>query len=79
MLVLPHIERNYVSPNGLQSQLLNKIQRVLKVAESRFIEKALDNAKEGQCYVCKGNIVGKPEYIALRDKLNHRLKKRCGK
>ena len=44
MLVLPHIGRIYASPNGLQSQLVNKMQRVLKVAESRCIEKALDNA-----------------------------------
>ena len=79
MLVLSHIERRYASPNGPQSQLVNKMQRVLKVAESRRIEKALDNAKEGRCHVCKGNIVGRPEYIALRDKLNHRLKKRCVK
>ena len=27
----------------------------------------------------KGNIVGKAECIALSDKLNHRLKKRCVK
>ena len=40
MLVLPHIERRYASPNGLQLQLVNKIHRVLKVPESRCIEKA---------------------------------------
>ena len=51
------------------------MQHVLKVTESRCIEKALDNAEDGQCHVCKGNIVGKPEYIVSRDKLNHRLKK----
>ena len=79
MLVLPYIGRIYASPNGLQSQLVNKMQRVLKVAESRCIEKALDNAKEVRCCVCKGIIVGKPKYIALRDKLNHRLKKPCVK
>ena len=39
MLVLPRIERRYASPSDLQSQ------HVLKVAESRCIEKALDNAK----------------------------------
>ena len=61
MLVFPHIERRYSSLNGLQSQLVNKMQRVLKVAESRCIEKALDNAKEGRCHICKVNIVGKPE------------------
>ena len=79
MLVLSHIGRVYGSLNGLQLQLVNKMRRVLKVAESRCIEKALDNAKEARCYVCKGNIVGKPEYIDLRDKLNHRLKKPCVK
>ena len=75
MLVLPYIERRYASSNGLPLQLVNKMQRVLKVVESRCIEKALDNSKEGQSHVCKGKIVGKPEYIALLDKLNHRLKK----
>ena len=38
-LVFPRIERRYASPSDLQSQ------HVLKVAESRCIEKALDNAK----------------------------------
>ena len=57
----------------------NKMQRVLKVSESRCIEKALDNKKEGRCHVCKGNIVGKSEYIALRNKLNHSLQKHCVK
>ena len=75
MLVLHHIERGYVNPNGLQLQLVNKMQRVLKVAKLRCIKKALDNAKEGRYHVCKGDINGKPEYIILRDKLNHRLKK----
>ena len=40
MLVLPHIEQKYPSPNGLQLPLVNKIHRVLKVSESRCIEKA---------------------------------------
>ena len=79
MLVLPHIGPIYASPNDLQWQLVNKKQRALKVAESRCIEKTLDNAKEVRCYVCKGNIVGKTEYIASRDKLHHRLKKPCVK
>ena len=69
----------YVSPNNLQSQFMDKMQRVLKVSELRYIEKALDNLKECRCHVCKSNIVGKPDYIALRDKLIHRLKKRCVK
>ena len=51
------------------------MQRDLKVIESRCIVKAMDNAKEGGCHVCKGNIVGKTEYKAIRDKLNHRYKK----
>ena len=75
ILVLSHIEQRYASPNGLQSQRLNKIQHILKFAESRCIEKTLDNAKDGRYIVCRGNIVGEPEYIALRDKLNHRMKK----
>ena len=58
---------------------MNKLQRVLKVEELRYIGKALDNAKEGQCHVFKVNIVRKPKYIALRDILNHSLKKRCVK
>ena len=65
MLVLPDLERRYASPNGLQSQLLNKIQRVLKVAESRCIEKTLDNAKKVRCHVSKSNKVEKPEIIVL--------------
>ena len=79
ILVLSRVERRYASPNGLQSQRVNKMQDILKFAESRCIEKTLDNAKEGRCIVCRGNIVGKPEYIALRDKLNHRMKKGCVK
>ena len=76
MLVLSYIEWRYASPKGLQSQLVNKIQHVYEVAESRCIEKALDNLKEDRCHVCKGNRGGKPEHIVFRDKLNHRLKKR---
>ena len=52
------------------------MQRVLKVAESRCIEKAFNTAKEGRCHVCKSNVVRKQNYIALRHTLNHRLKKR---
>ena len=33
MLVLPHIERRYVNPNGLQSQLVNKMQRILQTRD----------------------------------------------
>ena len=73
MLVLPDIEWRYSSPNGLYSQLVYKMKHILKVAESRCTEKALDNAKEVRC------IIGKPEYIALRGKFNHSLKKPCMK
>ena len=73
MLVPPHIEWRYPSPNGLYSQLVYKMKHILKVAESRCTEKVWDNAKEVRC------IIGKPEYTALRGKLNHSLKKPCMK
>ena len=75
-LVLPAIQRRYAYSNGLQIAVVNKMRRVLGIKEA--MHHAVDiPTKSGRCFKCIKAIMGSPNYICERNRLNNKLKTKC--
>ena len=75
-LVLPAIQRRYANSNGLQIAVVNKMRRVLGIKEA--MHHAVDiPTKSGRCFKCIEAIMGSPNYIRERNRLNNKLKAKC--
>ena len=75
-LVLPAIQQRYANLNGLQTAVANKMHRVLGIKEA--IHHAVDiPTKSGRCFKCIEAIMGSPNYIRERNRLNNKLKTKC--
>ena len=58
ILVLPQIERRYANQNGIQIDLMQRIQRVLGIPEVNRCVVTSTPAKTGRCYACVEDLVG---------------------
>ena len=75
-LVLPVIQRRYASSNGLQIAVVHKMHRLLGIKE--VMHHAVDiPTKSGRCFKCIKAIMGSPNYIRERNRLNNILKTKC--
>ena len=75
-LVLPAIQRRYANSNGLQIEGVNKMRRVLGIKEA--MHHAVDiSTKSGRCFKYIEAIMGSPNYIRERNRLNNKLKTKC--
>ena len=72
-LVLPAIQRRYANSNGLQIAVVSKMHRVLGIKEA--MHHLVDiPTKSGRCFKCIEAIMGSPNYIRERNRLNNKLK-----
>ena len=76
-LVLSQIERRYGNPNGIQTDLMQHIRRVLDIPEVNRCVVTNTPAKTGRCYACVEDLVGTNVYIERCEKLNTRVKTNC--
>ena len=75
-LVLPAIQQRYANSNGLQIAVVNKMRRVLDIKEA--MHHAVDiPTKGGRYFKCIKAIMGSPNYIHERNRLNNKLKTKC--
>ena len=76
-LVLSQIERRYANPNGIETDLMQHIRRVLDIPEVNRCVITSTSAKTGRCYACVEDLVGTNVYIERCEKLNTRVKTNC--
>ena len=75
-IVLPAIQRRYANSNGLQIAVVNKMRRVLGIKEA--MHHAVDiPTKSDRCFKCIEAIMGSPNYMRERSRLNNKLKAKC--
>ena len=77
-LVLPVVQRRYEIRNGIQIAVMEKITRVLGVAElNRQPQPESPPTLSSCCYKCVEMIVGKANYKLSWEKINSKLKSKC--
>ena len=80
MHVLPSVQQGYEKSNGFQIAIVNKTRRVLAIQEVSRRPRLEDiPAKCGRCFKFVKVIAGSNDYKKGREKLNNKLKSKCGK
>ena len=77
-LCLPSVQRCFDHPCGLLVNQLQKIKRVLNIADVRPQPNNQNHQEtSGRCYICVEQIMGTANYNMIRERLNNKLKTRC--
>ena len=77
-LVLPIVQQRYEIRNGIQMAVMEKIRRVLGIAElNQLPQPEAPLTYSSHCYKCVEMIVGKANYKLSRKKMNNKLKTKC--